>query len=143
VQGAANTDWLDAVGDGWKYYYKITAVDFSGNESDPASPGDITGATGPTALPTDFALYQNVPNPFNPVTTIMFDLPERTFVKLHIYDVNGQSVRALLNEEMSPGRQATKWNGKDSKGRNVASGIYFYRLETSRFTRTNKMLLLK
>jgi hypothetical protein len=135
-------EWLDTVEDGWKYHYKITAVDFSGNESDPTGAGTVTGA-GTPETPRSFALYQNVPNPFNPSTAIAFDVPKRAKVKLVIYDVSGRLVRKLVDREVEPGRKSVSWDGRDFSGRNVASGIYFYRLETPTFSESKKMILLR
>jgi hypothetical protein len=142
VHTTAGTGWLDTVEEGWKYYYKITSVDGSGNESIPASPGSTTDAEVPEA-PDAFTLYQNVPNPFNPTTTIRFDLPVRSRVRLAIYNVKGQLVRMLLDREIDAGSREIVWDGTDSKGRAIASGIYFYRLHTPSFSESRKMILLR
>jgi hypothetical protein len=142
VHMTTDTGWLDTVEEGWRYHYKITAVDFSGNESGPASAEAVTGDDMPTA-PTAFALYQNVPNPFNPTTLIRFDLPVRSHVRLGIYNVKGQLVRAILDQEIDEGRSEVGWDGTDSMGKGVASGIYFYRLDTPVFGETRKMILLR
>jgi len=89
-------------------------------------------------LPTKFALYQNYPNPFNPSTTIEFDIPERTNVKLIIYDILGREVETLIDKELEPGKYKVNFNAKD-----LPSGVYFYTLKTPEFTKTNKMLLIK
>jgi hypothetical protein len=142
VQMTIDVGWLDTVEDGWKYYYKITAVDHAGNESAPASPGTVTG-TEPPAMPKTFVLYQNVPNPFNPMTRIRFDLPEGAMVRLVVYNVNGQMIRVLANSEMAAGSREVVWDGRDASGRGTASGIYFYRIDAGRFTETRKMILLR
>jgi hypothetical protein len=141
VHVTVGTDWLDTVADGWKYCYKVTAIDHSGNESDAAS-GTATGIETPS-IPLDFALYQNVPNPFNPNTTIAFDVPNSAPVRLTIYDVSGALVRVLVDRDMSPGRKQVAWDGKDSMGRSVASGVYFYRLDTPTFSKSRKMIMLR
>lgn len=74
------------------------------------------------------ALDQNVPNPFNPQTTIGFSLPGSEHVRLDIYDVGGRLVQRLADKPMQAGHSRIKWNGKDAHGRTVASGVYFYRL---------------
>jgi hypothetical protein len=94
-------------------------------------------------LPKRFALYQNYPNPFNPNTTIKFDLPKATYVKLIIYDVLGRRVRTLVDEFMKAGYQSKVWDGKNDKGISAASGVYFYRLHTAEFTKVRKMALLQ
>jgi hypothetical protein len=143
VHGATGTEWTDTDADAWKYQYKIAAVDFAGNESDAASPGISTGVSIPT-LPTDFALYQNVPNPFNPTTVIRYDVPAGGGdVTLRIYDVGGRLIRTLVNGAQSPGVKAVTWDARDVQGRMVASGVYFCRMDTRTFTKTQKMLLMK
>jgi hypothetical protein len=89
-------------------------------------------------IPTNFALYQNYPNPFNPSTTIEFDIPERTSVKLIIYDILGREVEILVDKELEPGKYKLNFNATD-----LPSGVYFYTLKTPKFTKTNKMLLIK
>ena len=85
----------------------------------------------------------NFPNPFNPETKIVFDLPESGQVKLVIYNIKGQKVKTLLDCYMSPGRSEMLWNSKDDNGKRVSSGVYFYKLQTPSKTLTKKMLLLK
>ena len=97
------------------------------------------------SLPTEYALAQNYPNPFNPSTTIRYDLPESGRVSLTIYDVTGQEVRRLLTEHVNAGRQSVVWDGRDARGRNVASGIYIYRVDVDggRFNAVKRMVFLK
>jgi len=95
------------------------------------------------AVPEGYALYQNVPNPFNPITTIRFDLPRRGHVNLSVYDVKGGLVAVLAERELGAGRIEITWDGKDGGGRAVTSGVYFYRLETGSFVSTRKMVLLR
>jgi subtilisin family serine protease len=94
-------------------------------------------------LPRVYALGANVPNPFNPVTRISFDLPRAASVRLRIYDVRGALVRTLLNEERKAGQHSVVWNGRDDGDRTLASGVYFYRIETEEFQATRRMVLLK
>jgi ligand-binding sensor domain-containing protein len=89
-------------------------------------------------IPTYFALYQNYPNPFNPSTTIEFDIPEKTNVKLIVYDILGREVETLIDKELEPGKYKINFTAT-----NLPSGVYFYTLKTSKFTKTNKMLLIK
>ncbi len=87
---------------------------------------------------------RNYPNPFNPETKIVFDLPESGEVKLEIYNIKGQKVKTLLDCYMSPGRSEMLWNSKDDNGKRVSSGVYFYKLNVNGETKkTKKMLLLK
>ena len=85
----------------------------------------------------------NYPNPFNPETKIVFNLPEEGNVKLEIYNIKGQKVKTLLDCYMSPGRSEMIWNGKDDNGKRVSSGVYFYQLVTDKKTITQKMILIK
>jgi len=94
-------------------------------------------------LPRKFALYQNYPNPFNPDTKIKFGLPVDSDVKLAIYDILGREVTVLINERLEAGYHRIIWDGKNRRGDDIASGVYFYRLETADFSDIKKMLLLK
>lgn len=94
-------------------------------------------------LPDDFVLEQNYPNPFNPATEISYSLPERSHVRLDIFNLLGQRVATLVNTIQSPGNYTTSWNGTDESSDAVASGIYFYRLEASDNVDVKKMVLLK
>jgi hypothetical protein len=85
----------------------------------------------------------NYPNPFNPETKIVFNLPEEGNVKIEIYNIKGQKVKTLLDCYMSPGRSELIWNGKDDNGKRVSSGVYFYQLVTEKKTITKKMILIK
>jgi hypothetical protein len=102
----------------------------------------ITDARGP-ALPTDFALNEAVPNPFNPQTTLSFALPVASHVKLTIYDVSGRLVATLLDEDRGPGVWDVVWEGRDDRAQRVSSGVYFYRIEAGDFVETKRMVLLK
>jgi len=142
VNSTTGTNWLDTVEEGWRYFYKITAVDFSGNESDAASSETVTGNDVPS-VPDAFALYQNAPNPFNPTTMIRFDLPRAIHVKLCVYNVKGELVSTIVDQHLSEGRKEVSWSAKDDRGRSVTSGIYFYRLTAGDFVQTKKMVLLR
>ena len=99
------------------------------------SPTDVKKET---EIPKTFALYQNYPNPFNPTTTISYDLPQRSRVKLSIYNLLGQEVATLVDKEQEPDRYNVKF---DASG--LPSGVYFYTLQTPYFAKTNKMVLVK
>jgi hypothetical protein len=142
VHSTAETEWLDTVEEGWRYYYKVTALDYAGNESEAASPETVTGGETPQ-MPRAFALHQNVPNPFNPVTTIRFDLPRPSHVRLNVYNVKGELVATLVDGYMTEGRKGVGWEARDDEGRSVASGVYFYRLTAGDFVQTRKMVLLR
>jgi hypothetical protein len=89
-------------------------------------------------IPAIYSLSQNYPNPFNPSTRIEFQLPEKQFVTLKIYDIRGSLVSTLVDKEMEPGYHSATWNARD-----FASGVYFYRLTSGSFVDTKRLLLLK
>ena len=91
----------------------------------------------------DPQLTANYPNPFNPSTTISFELAKTGHVKLEIFNVNGALITTLADEVREAGRHYVLWNGKDTKGISVASGIYFYRFKTGSEVVTKKMMLLR
>lgn len=95
-----------------------------------------------TDSPYSFKLYQNYPNPFNPSTTIEYELPERTNVRLEIYNITGQATRHLKNYVEGPGIFRAQWDGCDDRGKKVGAGVYIYRLKTDNFVETKKMLLI-
>ncbi len=91
-----------------------------------------------TQIPTEYVLEQNYPNPFNPSTTISFRLPEQSQVVLKIYDALGREVTTLVNDDLKAGIYNVQWTATD-----FASGIYFYKLSTGKFSQTKKLMLLK
>lgn len=95
------------------------------------------------AAPKYYSLEQNYPNPFNPTTTITFSLKETGKVYLSIFNLRGQSVRELVNEDKAAGQYAVEWNGMDSNGFKVPSGLYFYTVRVNDFSETKKMALTK
>ena len=111
------------------------------------SPNPATGVGDENALdalPRQTVLHQNIPNPFNPMTEIRFDLSQGGRVSLRIYDVAGRLVRTLVDKDMSAGRNHTVvWNGLDDQNNKVASGVYFYRLDAVDQTLTRKMVVMK
>ncbi|MBU4357607.1 MAG: ASPIC/UnbV domain-containing protein, partial [Proteobacteria bacterium] len=98
---------------------------------------------GPAPTPLAFRVYDNFPNPFNPSTTIRLDLPTAQRVRLGIYAVDGSLVRTLFDEELPAGTHQAVWDGRNRSGGRAASGVYFYRVETSGDVVTRKMLLVK
>jgi hypothetical protein len=113
-----------------------------------AAPTGQVSTVPPTAsvalLPTAFTLGQAYPNPFNPSTQIDFSLAAETDVQLVVYDVLGQMIRTLLPSQTTPaGFYSVGWDGRDSAGRPVGNGLYFYRLTTPRFADTGRMMMLK
>jgi hypothetical protein len=89
-------------------------------------------------VPLAYRLYQAYPNPFNPTTTIRFDVPAAGDVSLKIYDILGREIAVLVNDRKQPGHYETAWNAAS-----YASGVYFYRLSANGFVETKKLLLMK
>lgn len=94
-------------------------------------------------LPTEFAIRQNAPNPFNPTTEIRYELPQAAQVQLNVYNILGQKVITLVDAFKEAGYNSVTWNGMDQGGSVVASGMYFYRIEAGEFSKTLKMMMLK
>jgi hypothetical protein len=96
-------------------------------------------------IPEAFALHANYPNPFNPTTTIEFDVPVGTYnyTSLRIYDVSGKLVKTLIDEPMEPGYHSVIWDGKDDNGKSVNSGVYIYKMTTESYHKTRRCILLK
>jgi len=108
-----------------------------------ANPVVTLGTLNVETTPTEFALLQNFPNPFNPETTLKYNLAEGANVSLRIYNIVGQVVRTLVSERQAAGRYQVKWNGTDDRGAAVSSGIYFYELVAGKFRDANRLMLLK
>ena len=96
-----------------------------------------------SAIPETFALHQNFPNPFNPITTLGYGLPKGSDVRLAIFDMLGNEVATLVNSHQQAGFKSVQWDGTGSMGRAVSAGVYLYRIEAGEFVETKKMLLLK
>ena len=94
-------------------------------------------------VPSTYALFQNYPNPFNPITTISYELPEKSHVILRVYSVMGSEICTLVNEEKSVGQYEAAWNAQDQYGKQVSSGIYFYQLKAGDYSEIRKMLLVR
>jgi len=126
---------------GKTYFYRVSAWDLTGNESDYSDElavsatdvGDFTEEGPP--IPRMYQVRQNYPNPFNPSTTIVYHLPDVGYqpaeVEIVIYNLLGQKVRTLVKERKYPGEHKASWDGKDDKGNDLSSGIYFYKLTFS------------
>jgi len=98
---------------------------------------------GQAELPTEFELRQNYPNPFNPQTLIEYALPKSAHVTIEIYNLLGQKVNILMDQDQKAGFYRVDWDGKDKKGEELASGIYFYRIQAGDFVKCKKMIMLK
>ena len=95
------------------------------------------------SIPEKFALYQSYPNPFNPQTTIGFELAQESQIILDIFNISGQKIITLVNERKIPGKYYVVWNGKDEYRNIVSTGTYFYRLKAGNYTKTNKVTFIK
>ncbi|NOZ76054.1 MAG: T9SS type A sorting domain-containing protein [FCB group bacterium] len=104
---------------------------------------EVVGTTPANPVPVQFALQPAYPNPFNPVTNIVYRVAREGRVNLRIYDLLGQEVTTLVNEVQSPNEYSVIWNGRDAMGRVVPNGLYLYRMEADGFTQMRKMMLLK
>ena len=104
---------------------------------------ESTGVGHGTNLPITTKLHQNYPNPFNPQTTIGFTLATASNAKVVIYNLLGEVVRVLKDDLITPGYHHVQWDGKDSYGSYVSSGVYFYTLEGEHITDTRKMIMLR
>ena len=96
-----------------------------------------------STIPDVFALHNNYPNPFNPVTNITYDIPEVADVKLEIYNVMGQKIRTLATGSHEPGRYRVLWNATNDLGQGLSSGMYIYRIQAGDFVSVRKLVLMK
>ena len=161
--GGTETFWgpqlaaLDSDGDGFTNGEELQDpngewTEGMANPGDPAlvtAPGDSNSkptATSVTDLfgnPAIYELHNNYPNPFNPETNIQFTLPQPSNVKIDVYNIAGELITSLANNDFNIGTHSVKWNGKDNSGNSVSSGIYLYRMTANDFSESRRMLLLK
>jgi ligand-binding sensor domain-containing protein len=118
--------WMDSLGQGIIRFHPST-----------------TSANDPAQVPPQLPCLSNFPNPFNPSTTIRFTLPESGPASLGIYNLRGQLVRELCSSNLKDGEHSYVWDGRDSRGNDVSSGVYFARLKTGTNSRSHKLLLMK
>ena len=137
VQASARYVRIYGIQRGTQYGYSLYEVGIYNNEI------SSTGSRNRNDLPAEFWLGNNYPNPFNPSTTIEYKIPEASNVKLEIYNSIGELVATLINSFQNSGKYSIIWNGKDSRGNYVPSGVYFYRMSSDGLTLVKKMLLLK
>ncbi len=123
------------------YYYRLKQIDFDGNFE---YMEEISIEVNP---PRSFSLYQNYPNPFNPETVIRYQIPKLSQamlpVELKIYNLLGDEVKTLVQNDQDPGFYSIEWDGKNNQGKKVTAGTYIYRLKAGEFIKTKKMLLLR
>jgi hypothetical protein len=124
--------------------YNLTNKTITGNKFyDQKSLTSVANDAKKEKYPDHFTLYPNYPNPFNPTTTIRFDLPQSAHVRLSIYDLLGQETAVLIDENRTGGSHEVQWDGRNARHILVPSGMYFFRLESGVYHETGKLLLLK
>ena len=122
------------------YDYRLSDVDYYGNVEYHSL--QLMGVSS-TNIPEQFILYPNYPNPFNPVTTIRYDLSEESFVDITIYDMLGNVVNNLVKTNQSSGYKSIQWDATNNQGEPVSAGVYLYKIQAGDFADTKKMILLK
>jgi hypothetical protein len=130
--------------------FSPASLSAAGNTAGDAAHANIAAEGAPVTapVPSAYALHTNYPNPFNPGTTISFDLPEASAVKLSVYNILGQHVATLVDGDVAAGYKSVEWNATNDNGVNLPSGIYIYRLEATSVTNrqyheVRKMLYMK
>jgi DNA/RNA endonuclease YhcR with UshA esterase domain len=128
--------------------YGCVQYTYGSYKIEPRFPSDIVFPTTGTGEINNvaarrFGLEQNAPNPFNPVTTIKFQIPKDGHASLRVFNLSGQVVRTIVDSHMERGAYSVTWDGLDAFGRSVASGVYFYKLESEGRKATKKMVMLK
>jgi len=103
----------------------------------------LLGVLDDTSIPTVFALHQNYPNPFNPTTTLRYDLPDDTQVRIMIYDIMGRKVKSLVNNHQNAGFKSVVWDATNDLAQPVSAGMYLYQISAGDYTSVKKMVLLK
>ncbi|MDD5362443.1 MAG: T9SS type A sorting domain-containing protein [Ignavibacteria bacterium] len=125
-----------------QYFWRVSARNQLGWGTNSVWWKFTTGSVGisniTSEIPSVYKLYSNYPNPFNPVTAIKFDVPENVFVKIRIYDITGKEISTPVNEFLKAGSYRTDWNASS-----YSSGVYYYRIETGKYSETRKMILVK
>jgi len=129
-----------------EYFYRVSAnvnglwTDYSNVVSVTLEYVNIAGAND---IPTVYKVHQNHPNPFNPVTTLRYDLPEDGMVNITVYDMMGRVIKNLVNVHQNAGYKSIQWNATNNAGQPVSAGLYLYTIQASGFMQTKKMILLK
>jgi len=129
-----------------EYFYRVSAFlgsYWSGHSDAISVTIEYVGLADDNQIPSEYNLYQNHPNPFNPTTTLRYDLPEDGMVNITIYDMMGRRVISLVNDHQTVGYKSIQWNGKNNLGEPVSAGMYIYTIQAGDFRQTKKMVLLK
>jgi hypothetical protein len=128
------------VKNGVTYWYKLEDVDYSGNAK---IHGPVSAIPLESAPPKEYRLHPNYPNPFNPITTISYDLPEDGLIELSVYNMRGEKVATLLSSRQEAGSYTLNWDGRDQQSETISSGIYFLKIESGNYSKTNKMVFVR
>ncbi|MGH8005195.1 MAG: FlgD immunoglobulin-like domain containing protein, partial [Limisphaerales bacterium] len=143
TQAPPQSSWFSGNVDRTPYLTGVATPDSCGSSqqfSGPPPEGRVTAILG---VPVSFELGQNYPNPFNPTATIEYALPKAVKVELKIFNMLGQVVRTLVDEEKGAGYYQAVWDGKDENGRTVSTGLYLYQLKAGDFVKAMKMSFIK
>jgi hypothetical protein len=144
VEVTTSNTWMDSEYDGAGVFYKLTAVDFAGNESDVAAPAGPTVGVDDAVLHAELTLLPAAPNPFRGSTVLRYIIPSGVQrVSVGVYDVLGRRVRVLLDGQVSPGVHSLKWDGRDDSNRSVAPGLYLTRLVAGAQVRVERLVRVK
>lgn len=143
---ASNTTYQDNDGQNQQYYYQVTAV-YNVGESGPSNEGYLVSTDisnhDKTTVPNYFELFQNCPNPFNSSTMIEYYLPQKSNVELKIFNLIGQEVITLVNEEQAAGNHSILWHGYDNLYSKVSTGVYIYQFKVGKTVFNKKMIVLE
>jgi hypothetical protein len=131
---------FQATGDAYSIEFESASLRGAENEDLDA---DLAGYGSGDEIPTVFRLVQNAPNPFNPLTTIAYEVPQASAVTITVYDVSGRVVTTLVDGTVDPGRHSVVWDGRNDCGESVGSGVYFCTMDTPDYHGSHKMVLMK
>ena len=134
----------DSYASGRKLYVdKLIIHTVDGELLKPETNEPISNEENAVAVPEKFALSQNFPNPFNPETSISFQIPEESYVVLKVFNLLGKEIKTLVNETKQAGNHTVQWDGRDNNGNKVVSGLYLYQIKAGNFSCIKKMALMK
>jgi len=138
IDAGEHMRWILTSNEGEEY-------ELNGDSGDIIVDGDVDGFTLDKVpeIPLTYLLSQNYPNPFNPVTSISYEIPKESFVRISIYNLLGQKVTDLVSNLHPAGYHNVMWNSMDMSGKPVSSGVYIYTIQADNFRAVKKMVLLK
>jgi len=139
--GVTNPSFVDVAVSAENHSYYVTAI-YTTGESGPSNTLQVNSGSDIVSVVVT-SLAGNYPNPFNPSTTIAFDMAHEGYVSIEVYNVKGQRIKEVISGRYKAGSHKVIWNGDDSAGQPVGSGVYFYRMTTAGYSSVQKMMLLK